>query len=262
MHTAHPADLRLDQISHRYGPRQPLVLQDISFTVPGGQALSLVGRSGCGKSTLLHLIAGLNRPSAGVVRIGNEEVHAPSARWVMMFQQPLLYPWMTVYESASLALRFAGQLDKAPSIVGELLDIVGLAAYAGTNVQNLSGGQQQRVALARALAAAPEILLLDEPFSALDAFTRADLQRDVRAIARRLGLTLILVTHDIEEAVRMSDRALVMNPNPGRIVADLEFHLPTDRDSDDVALTVEKARLLAALGETTAVPQPGNFYEI
>lgn len=262
MHIAHPADLRLDQISHRYGPRQPLVLQEISFTVSGGQALSLVGRSGCGKSSLLHLIAGLNQPTAGTIRIGTEEVRAPSARWVMMFQQPLLYPWMTVYESAALALQFAGRQDQAPAIVGELLNLVGLADYAAVNVQNLSGGQQQRVALARALAAEPDILLLDEPFSALDAFTRAALQRDVRAITRRLGITLILVTHDIEEAVRMSDRALVMQPNPGRIVADMQFALPEDRDSDAIALTVEKTRLLAALGETVTVPKPENFYEI
>lgn len=238
------------------------MLSDIDFTVPAGQKLALVGRSGCGKSTLLHLLAGLSRASTGQITIGGEIVRDPSPRWIVMFQQPSLYPWMSVFDNAALGLRFAGRMDEARQRVGDLLAMVKMSDYADTNVQQLSGGQQQRVALARSLATAPELLLLDEPFSALDAFTRADLQRDVRAIADRLGITLVLVTHDIDEAVLMADRALVMAPNPGRITADLTFHRADDRNRDDPAWQYDRASLTAALGETTDAPRPGDLYDI
>ncbi|HLO77468.1 MAG TPA: ABC transporter ATP-binding protein [Magnetospirillum sp.] len=254
--------IEVDRLHHRYRHRGEPVLADVSFRVAAGEAVAVVGRSGCGKSTLLHLIAGLAAPSAGQVRIDGQVVKGASPRWVMMFQQSLLYPWMSVFENAALGLRFAGRGREAPAVVGELLAMVRMADYAGTNVQRLSGGQQQRVALARSLAAGPQILLLDEPFSALDAFTRADLQREVRAIAKRLGITLVLVTHDIDEAVLMADRALVMDSRPGRVQADLSFALPEDRAKDDPAVQYQRARLTAALGETSEAPRPGDHYEI
>lgn len=249
-------------LHHRYRHRGQPVLAEVSFRVAAGEAVAVVGRSGCGKSTLLHLLAGLAQPSGGEVRIDGQVVRGPSPRWSMMFQQPLLYPWMSVFENASLGLRFAGRRREAAAAVGELLSMVRMAEYANTNVQRLSGGQQQRVALARSLAAGPQVLLLDEPFSALDAFTRADLQREVRAITRRLGITLVLVTHDIDEAVRMADRALVMDAHPGRIRADLAFALGDDRSKDDPLVQYERARLTAALGETAEAPRPGDLYDI
>jgi NitT/TauT family transport system ATP-binding protein len=255
-------DLTVDRLSHSYHSRSPQVLSDLSFQVACGECVAVVGRSGCGKSTLLHLIAGLAHPTSGSVRIGEQTVQGPSARWVMMFQQPSLYPWMSVFDNAALALRFSGRLNEAGKIVGDLLDLVKLADLAEVNVQRLSGGQQQRVALARSLAASPDLLLLDEPFSALDAFSRADLQRDVRAIAKRLGITLLLVTHDIDEAVLMADRALVMDAHPGRILADHVFDLGEQRDKSDPAVQFERARLLVALGETAEAPHPGDLYTI
>ncbi|MGF7176764.1 ABC transporter ATP-binding protein [Azospirillum doebereinerae] len=255
--------LSVQNLGHRYRHRAELVLRDVSFDVGAGEAVAVVGRSGCGKSTLLHLIAGLAQPTAGTVHIHGEPVRKPSARWVVMFQQPLLYPWMTAFENTALGPRFAGRRREAPKLVGDLLALVNMADYAGTNVQRLSGGQQQRIALARSLAAQPEILMLDEPFSALDTFTRRALQVEVRAIAKRLGITLLLVTHDIDEAVLMADRALVMDARPGRIRADLAFHhLPDERAIDDPAVQFERGRLLAALGETTQAPQPGDFHQI
>lgn len=256
------ADLHVENLSHRYRPKSAPVLVDVSFFVKTGEVVAVVGRSGCGKSTLLHLLAGLTAPTAGAVRIGGTTVTGPSARWVVMFQQPLLYPWMTVFENASLGLRFAGRGRESAEAVGRLLAMVKLGDLAGTSVHRLSGGQQQRVALARSLAAGPDILLLDEPFSALDAFTRGDLQREVRAIAKRLGITLLLVTHDIDEAVAMADRALVMDAHPGRIVADLAFDLDDERVKDAPESQFERARLLAALGETNEAPRPGDLYEI
>lgn len=250
-------------LGHRYRHHAAPVLHDVGFDVHAGEAVAVVGRSGCGKSTLLHLLAGLAHPTAGEIRIHGERVRGPSARWVVMFQQPLLYPWMTVFENAALGPRFAGRLRESAGAVGDLLALVKMADEAGTNVQRLSGGQQQRVALARSLAAGPEILLLDEPFSALDTFTRRALQAEVRTIAKRLGITLLLVTHDIDEAVVMADRALVMDARPGRIRADLAFHhLPDGRGSDDPAVQFERGRLLAALGETAQAPQPGDFHQI
>ena len=148
-------------------------------------------------------------PSAGEVRIDGALVAGPSPSWIVMFQQPHLYPWMTVEQNVGLGLKFAGRpREEIEERVRELLQLVELEGYAGRNVQDLSGGQQQRVALARSLAVHPEVLLLDEPFSALDAVTRRALQRDVRRIAAEIGITLVIVTHDIPEAVAMADRAL------------------------------------------------------
>jgi len=255
-------DLHVEHLSHRYRPRSPLVLSDVSFSVSAGERVAIIGRSGCGKSTLLHMIAGLLRAESGQVTIAGRKVAGPSSRWVMMFQQPSLFPWLSVFENAALALRFAGRKGEASKLVGGLLDLVRLSDQAKAGVQQLSGGQQQRVALARSLAAEPDLLLLDEPFSALDAFTRADLQRDVRAIAKRLGLTLLLVTHDIDEAVVMADRVLVMDAHPGRILADLSFDLGERREKQDPAVQYERARILSALGETADAPRPGDLYSI
>ncbi len=225
------AHIWIEHVAHRYRSRGSLVLDDVNAEVRPGEALAMIGRSGCGKSTLLHLIAGLNRPSRGGVFIDGRRVEGPSPRWVMMFQSPSLYPWMTVAENAGVGLRFAG-LRKAEvrARVLDRLRLVDLEAFADADVRELSGGQQQRVALARSLVMEPEVLLLDEPFSALDAFTRATLQREVRAIARQLGITLVLVTHDIDEAVLMADRALIMTANPGRVVAEVAIALADPRD--------------------------------
>ena len=211
------ASIRVEGITHRYRLAKENTLEDISFSIEPGECVALIGRSGCGKSTLLHIVAGLMRPTAGEVRIDGDAVKAPSPRWVMMFQQPSLFPWLTVAANVALGLRFTGRMREAPARVLELLKLVELNDFAERNVQDLSGGQQQRVALARSLALSPEALLLDEPFSSLDSFTRSALQRDVRRIARELGLTLIVVTHDVNEAANMADRALIMTASPGRI---------------------------------------------
>jgi ABC-type nitrate/sulfonate/bicarbonate transport system ATPase subunit len=211
------ARIQVASITHRYRHTQENALQDIDLSVEPGECVALIGRSGCGKSTLLHIIAGLIRPTAGEVRIDGVPVTGPSPRWVMMFQAPSLFPWLSVAQNVAIGLRFTGQRRQIKTRVSWLLDLVELTEFAERNVQDLSGGQQQRVALARSLALAPDALLLDEPFSALDTFTRTSLQRDVRRIARQLGVTLLLVTHDISEAAIMADRAVIMACGPGRI---------------------------------------------
>ena len=244
------AHILIESITHRYRAKGDVVLDDINVEIQPEEALAIIGRSGCGKSTLLHLIAGLMEPFEGKVWIDGFHVIDPNPKWVMMFQQPSLFPWMTVKDNVTLGLRFAGRMKNADAKAKELLELVDMSDFAETNAQDLSGGQQQRVALARSLATEPEALLLDEPFSALDAFTRASLQRDVRAIAKNLGLTLLFVTHDIDEAVLMADRALIMSANPGRVRGDISIDLPDVRDRNSDAVKSEKDRLLKIFEET------------
>lgn len=237
------AHLAVENVSHTYRRGRQRVLLDIDLEVQPGKSLALVGRSGCGKSTLLHIMAGLLAPTEGKVWIDGAVVQAPSPQWVVMFQQPSLYPWMTVAQNIALGLRFSRRTSEIAERVPALLDLVELAEYADRNVQDLSGGQQQRVALARSLAPRPDILFLDEPFSALDAFTRSNLQRDVRRIAKEMGITLILVTHDLAEAVTMAERAAVLTANPGRV----QEIVPIDLQNRDDLRTAEYAKARSRL---------------
>lgn len=241
------ADVRVTAVAHTYRPVDGPVLSGINLSIAPGEVMALIGRSGSGKSTLLHIIAGLLAPSDGAVHIGSKRVTRPSSAWVMMFQAPSLFPWMTVAQNAALGLRYAGQKDGVDARVAEVLDLVDLSAFADRNVQDLSGGQQQRVALARSLAPNPDVLLLDEPFSALDMFTRQSLQKDVRAIAKRLGLTMVFVTHDVSEAVLMADRAVLLRADPGRMAGDTEILVTdADRTTQTGSYSTEVARLTAA----------------
>ncbi|MBD3670383.1 MAG: ABC transporter ATP-binding protein [Gammaproteobacteria bacterium] len=222
------ANVSIDYINHTYKGQVEPTLVDIAANIEPGEKLALIGRSGCGKSTLLHMLAGLLIPTEGCVRINGHQVIKPSAKWNMMFQKPSLYPWMNVRQNAQLGLDLAGIKDDGK--VDELLELVGLSDKSEASVQSLSGGQQQRVALARSLATTPELLLLDEPFSALDAFTRSALQDEVARITHQQKLTMVMVTHDIEEAVAMADRVLIMSANPGRIVGEMKVELPYPRE--------------------------------
>lgn len=245
--------LSIDYITHTFkGQKQP-VLKDIAVTIDAGEQVALIGRSGCGKSTLLHMLAGLSMPSEGCVRIHGKQVIKPSAKWNMMFQRPSLYPWMTVKQNAALGLLFAGEKYRIDGRISELLELVGLADKADVNVQQLSGGQQQRVALARSLATDPELLLLDEPFSALDAFTRMSLQDEVSAIARNQNITLVIVTHDIDEAVAMSDRVLIMSPGPGQIVGEQKITLPAPRSREHRDYSAQREQLMQQFSNTSNI---------
>ena len=214
------AAILVERLGFSYHKRRAPVLADVSFSVAAGGVTALVGRSGTGKSSLLHLIAGLARPNTGQVVIDGIRVDRPSQRAVMMFQSPSLYPWLSVADNVGIGLRFA-RLPKSEITrkVDEALALVGLAGQAGQQATEISGGQAQRAALARSLVMEPEVLLLDEPFAALDLFTRRDLQRDVRVIALRLGITVLLVSHDIPEIARMADFAVFLAGAPARVVA-------------------------------------------
>ena len=248
--------INITDLTHRYAAKSPVTFDQVNFEAARGESLVIIGRSGCGKSTLLQIVAGLMHPSSGSVRLNDEEVKAPSSRWVMMFQAPHLFPWMTVERNVGIGLHFANwPRKKMAERVTETLSLVNLEDHAKNNVQDLSGGQQQRVALARSLVMEPELLLLDEPFSALDAFTRANLQRDVRSIAKTLGINVMMVTHDIDEAVLMADRALIMAGAPGKIVHDLTVDIEDPRERNSPAVQDMRSTLMQIFHDAAHAPK-------
>ncbi|MUM35996.1 ABC transporter ATP-binding protein, partial [Mycolicibacterium sp. CBMA 361] len=187
-------------------------LDAVSLTVQSGEFVCIVGTSGCGKSTLLNLIAGLEQPTSGELTIGGRRV-------ALMFQEPALFPWLTSRGNIELALRARGVARAQRAVeAGQLLTTVGLADFADARPHQLSGGMRQRVALARALAQDSDVLLMDEPFGALDAMTRDRLHEELERIVEKRGLTVIFVTHNVREAARLADRVIVLGARPGRIV--------------------------------------------
>ncbi|NQU69082.1 MAG: ABC transporter ATP-binding protein [Rhodospirillales bacterium] len=250
--TVRGVNIKINDLTHRYTSKSPITFHRVNIDSKQGESLVIIGRSGCGKSTLLHVLAGLMRPTGGTVHLNDELVKAPSPRWVMMFQAPHLFPWMKVEHNVGIGLHFANwpKKEKAER-VAEVLGLVHLEDYANSNVQDLSGGQQQRVALARSLVMEPELLLLDEPFSALDAFTRATLQKDVRSIAKRLGINLVMVTHDIDEAVLMADRTLVMAGAPGKIVEEIMVDIDDPRERQDPGVQAARSNLMQIFHDAT-----------
>ena len=210
-------------------------LRDISLTVKRGEFVSLIGHSGCGKSTLLNLIAGLLRPTSGHLLLANKEVAGPGPERGVVFQNHSLLPWLTCAGNVHLAVeRVFGETEKRAQLAertANALKLVGLAAAANKHPDEVSGGMKQRVGIARALAMEPRILLLDEPFGALDALTRAHLQDELMAIVANTGSTVVMVTHDVDEAVLLSDRIVMMTNGPAAGIGGiLEVELPRPRE--------------------------------
>ncbi|MBV9999211.1 MAG: ABC transporter ATP-binding protein [Verrucomicrobia bacterium] len=208
-------------------------LDGISLVVEAGELVSIVGPSGCGKSTLLRLIAGLDLPNSGELRAGTEVITGPNAARGLVFQDPNLFPWLTVRRNIQSGLVALGVVQRKRHEVDEFIRLVGLEGFADAYPHHLSGGMAQRVALARALITHPKVLLLDEPLGALDAFTRMRMQEEVLRLWQARVTTMLLVTHDIDEAIYMSDRIFIMTPRPGRIdrVIPVELDRPRDRTS-------------------------------
>ena len=205
-------------------------LERFSLEVAPGELVSLVGPSGCGKSTLLRLIAGLDRPDGGELWVGLDRICGPSAERGLVFQDPNLFPWLTVRRNVEAGLRARGVLQEKRSEVGEFLKLVGLEEFDSAYPHHLSGGMAQRAALARALINHPKVLLLDEPLGALDAFTRMRMQDEVLRLWEARGTTIVLVTHDIDEAIYMSDRIVIVTSRPGRVERIIPVPLERPRD--------------------------------
>ncbi|WP_248965855.1 ABC transporter ATP-binding protein [Sphaerisporangium perillae] len=221
--------LRLENLGKEFAAGRP-VLADLDVTIASGEFVCVVGASGSGKSTLLSLIAGLIPPTTGRILLDGEEVTGPGPERGLVFQTASLYPWRSVARNVAFGLE-ALRLPRArrQERVGRLLEEVGLAHLAGALPGRLSGGQQQRVAIARALACSPRVLLLDEPFGALDVQTKEDMQLFIRQVWQDVPTTVIMVTHDVEEAVFLGRRVLVLSCDPGRIARDLAVDLPAER---------------------------------
>jgi len=206
-------------------------IKDLSVTF--GEFVCLLGPSGCGKSTIMNTVAGYVMPTKGQVLVDGEEVTKPGPERGMVFQQYSLLPWKTVYDNVAFGPRMAGKTRvEAGSIANTFLNMVGLSKFADRYPGELSGGMQQRVGIARALANYPSMLLMDEPFGALDAQTRLMMQENLLDIWKEFGITVLFVTHDVDEAVFLADRVLVMSAAPGRIIDDLRIDLPRPRDPE------------------------------
>jgi sulfonate transport system ATP-binding protein len=237
--------LTLDRVSKTY-PNGVRALDGISLGVDLGEIVAVVGGSGCGKSTLLRAISGLDPATQGTVTLNGERITAPHEKIGIIFQEPRLLPWLSVADNVGFGLAHLSRAERNAK-VSTALRRVGLTEKANAWPRELSGGQAQRVAIARALVPRPEVLLLDEPFSALDAFTRADLQDHLLDLWTDLKPTLILVTHDVDEAIVLADRVLVMRPRPGRIFEEIVTDMPRPRDRQSAAFDFAKRRILAAL---------------
>jgi NitT/TauT family transport system ATP-binding protein len=213
-------------------------VENTSITIEPGQFVCILGPSGCGKSTLLNAVAGYVPPTTGAIRVDGEPVKAPGPDRGMVFQQYSLFPWMTVRENVAFGPRISGRGEPTPEAIADtFIEMVGLTRFAKRYPRELSGGMQQRVGIARALANYPRVLLMDEPFGALDSQTRAMMSENLLKIWAEFGITVLFVTHDIDEAVFLGDRVLVMSASPGRIIADIKIDLPRPRDGD---LTVDE----------------------
>jgi len=211
------------------------VLRDINLELKGGEFVSIVGSSGCGKSTLLRIVAGLDTPSGGEVIIGDEKVQGVSSKVGILFQESRLLPWYTTEKNIAYGLPAGLSSSEKKERVSALIETVGLKGFEKALPSQLSGGMQKRVALARTLAGHPKVLLLDEPFAALDAFTKMNMQEELLRIWKREKITTLLVTHDIDEAIYLGERVVVMSPKPGVVKKEMRIELTDDhsRTSDE-----------------------------
>ena len=216
------AKIETDEVTH--------ALSSVTTTMESGEFISMVGPSGCGKSTILRLVAGLIQPTTGELTLNGKPITGPGPDRGMMFQKATLFPWLTVYDNIAFSLKMQGKLKGNEEKVEEMIKTIGLEDFRTDYPGQLSGGMAQRVALVRSLINEPPVLLLDEPLGALDAFTRMNMQDEILRIWQKKQQLAIMVTHDVDEAIYMGTRVLVMDAHPGRIIADLKIDQPYPRD--------------------------------
>jgi len=263
-----PADalMSLRAVSRRFSTRRnkTLALDRMSLEAREGEFVCIVGPSGCGKSTLLNIVAGLDHPDEGQALFDGRPIVRPGAERIMVFQEPALYPWLNVRSNVELGLKMAGRNGpQRQATANRYIELVNLKRFARSYMHELSGGMRQRVQLARALAVEPRMLLMDEPFAALDAQTRDVLQQELQEIWARTGATVLFVTHNVREAAILGDRVIVMTPAPGRLKRELEVNLPRPRSPDSHAVVDLAARIRTELEhDIYAVENPEDSYAI
>jgi ABC-type nitrate/sulfonate/bicarbonate transport system ATPase subunit len=246
------ARIEISRVTKRYEPAdasQDPALEDVSLTIADNEFVTLVGRSGCGKTTLLNIVAGLVAPTSGEVRVDGRTVTGPGQGKGMVFQQHALFPWLTAIQN----VEFPGKSRGVPrqerrETASQLIDLVGLRGFEDRYPVELSGGMQQRVAIARALALDPEILLMDEPFGALDELTRIEMQDELLRVWSSRKKTVVFVTHSISEALMLSDRVVVLTARPGRIRQEFAVALPRPRERTDARLLTLHETIWQSLG--------------
>ncbi|WP_033748515.1 ABC transporter ATP-binding protein [Pantoea sp. NGS-ED-1003] len=248
-------NIDIENVSHHFtleGSDLP-VLENISLQVRPGEFVALLGPSGCGKSTLLRLLAGIEQPASGVLAEEGRAITAPHPSRVVVFQDPTLYPWRTVYDNVGLGLQIRGESKQAAQTrIDAMLRRVGLQEFARAWPHQLSGGMAQRAALARALVNHPRLLILDEPLGKLDSLTRLRMQQEIVDLWQEQNFTTLMVTHDVEEALVMANRVVVFSSRPARVLDVIEVEQAYPRRRDDPALVALRSRVLALLGTEQA----------
>ena len=247
-------ELLVQNLSKSFGDKT--VLEDINFSMQSGEFVTFVGSSGCGKSTLLRLIAGLDQQSSGIINVNGAPVEGPGPDRGMVFQKYSLYPWLNAADNVAFGMRLQGMTSTdVRDRTAYFLEVVGLQDAATKLPRELSGGMQQRVAIARALATNPSVLLLDEPFGALDLQIRETMQDFLLKLWERTGLTVLLITHDVEEALVLAQRVHVLAPNPGRIICSLDVIL-NKSDLDQLRLSSDFLQLRRSLANSLRQLEP------
>ena len=232
------------------------VLSDVNLSVKKGELVSIIGLSGCGKTTLLRLIAGLDKPQSGELLLNGERITKPSPSRGYVFQRDGLFQWLTVEQNIAFGLKARRVYKQKKDKVAEYISMIGLEGFEKSFPHQISGGMAQRVAIARSLINDPDLLLLDEPMGALDSFTRADIQDKLLEIKRKGGVTMSLVTHDIDEAIYLSDRIVIMTPRPGRISEVLEIKFQQPRHRGATEFFAVRRSILERFHLATAMPEP------
>lgn len=232
--------------------KELLVLTNIDLDVAAGEFVCLLGASGCGKSTLLNIVGGFDQPTSGAVEIDGQPVTGPDPRRVFVFQEYGIFPWASVWDNVALGLRRRSK-DEQHRIVQHYIEMVGLRGFEKSFPSELSGGMRQRVAVARALAVSPDIVFMDEPLGALDSLTRLTMRSEILRLWQQEKMTILFVTHDVDESISLADRIVVMSPRPGRIQEIVEVGLPHPRDLGSPEYGRIKNRLYELLGVSHAV---------
>lgn len=252
--------LKIEDISRRYGSdvdgEVVNALDHINLSIKRGEFISIIGASGCGKTTLLRLIAGLDQPQGGKILLNDKPIGPPDSKRGYVFQQGSLFPWLTVEQNIAAGLRARHVYRQEKDKVSYYIHLTGLEGFETAYPHQISGGMAQRVAIARALINDPEVLLLDEPMGALDSFTRADIQEKLLELQRKSKTTMLLVTHDVDEAIYLSDRVVIMTPRPGKIREIMEISSDHPRDRGGVRFTQMRLDIMDKFHLASTQPQP------